>query len=124
MSIVAPCVVFFLFPGADPSDALSAGDPYHFAADGSAGVGGKEHHHLGHRDNLPEHDVRYGMADEYTRLCYRLWEDSWADHAAENAECVFVSGANPQVAGDYARNVRAGTADDGRQADDVLVAPA
>jgi alkanesulfonate monooxygenase SsuD/methylene tetrahydromethanopterin reductase-like flavin-dependent oxidoreductase (luciferase family) len=44
--------------------------------------------------------------------------------AAENVECVFVSGANPQVAGDYARNVRAGMADDGRQADDVLVAPA
>lgn len=30
---------------------------------------------------LPEHDERYAMADEYCRLCYRLWEDSWADDA-------------------------------------------
>ncbi len=30
---------------------------------------------------LPEHDVRYAMADEYCRVCYRLWEDSWADDA-------------------------------------------
>ncbi len=32
-------------------------------------------------DNLPDHDERYAMADEYCRLCYRLWEDSWADDA-------------------------------------------
>ncbi len=30
---------------------------------------------------LPDHDVRYEMADEYCRLCYQLWEDSWADDA-------------------------------------------
>jgi FMN-dependent oxidoreductase (nitrilotriacetate monooxygenase family) len=30
---------------------------------------------------LPEHDLRYAMADEYCGLCYRLWEDSWADDA-------------------------------------------
>ena len=30
---------------------------------------------------LPAHDVRYEMADEYCKLCYRLWEDSWADDA-------------------------------------------
>lgn len=126
---------------------------------------------------LPEHDERYAMADEYTRLCYRLWEDSWADDAvlrdkqrgvyadparvrdidhdgrwysvhgchlcepspqrtpvlfqagasgrgtdfaAENAECVFVIGANPQVAGEYAQNVRAKMAGFGRQPDDVV----
>ncbi len=32
-------------------------------------------------DGLPEHDVRYSMADEYCRLCYKLWEDSWAEDA-------------------------------------------
>ena len=30
---------------------------------------------------LPDHDVRYDMADEFCRLCYKLWEDSWADDA-------------------------------------------
>lgn len=127
--------------------------------------------------NLPDHDVRYAMADEYTRLCYRLWEESWADDAvlkdkqrgiyadprkvrdidhdgeyysvhgchicepspqrtpvlfqagasergtafaAENAECVFVIGANPRVAGDYARTVRARMANFKRSPDDVL----
>ena len=30
---------------------------------------------------LPEHDTRYEMADEYCRVCYGLWEDSWADDA-------------------------------------------
>ncbi len=127
--------------------------------------------------NLPEHDERYAMADEYTRLCYRLWEESWADDAvlkdkrrgiyadpskvrdidhdgkyysvhgchlcepspqrtpvlfqagasgrgtdfaAENAECIFVIGANPKVAGDYARNIRGKMANYGRRADDVL----
>jgi long-chain alkane monooxygenase len=30
---------------------------------------------------LPDHDERYAMADEYCNLCYRLWEDSWADDA-------------------------------------------
>ena len=33
---------------------------------------------------LPEHDVRYDMADEYCNICYRLWEDSWADDAVLN----------------------------------------
>jgi FMN-dependent oxidoreductase (nitrilotriacetate monooxygenase family) len=32
-------------------------------------------------DDLPDHDERYRMAQEYARLCYRLWEDSWADDA-------------------------------------------
>jgi len=32
-------------------------------------------------DGLPEHDVRYDMADEYCKLCYRLWEESWAEDA-------------------------------------------
>ena len=40
-------------------------------------------HGLG-MDGLPEHDVRYDMADEYCRICYRLWEDSWADDAVLN----------------------------------------
>lgn len=127
--------------------------------------------------NLPEHDERYAMAEEYCRLCYRLWEDSWADNAvmkdkrrgvyadpakvrdidhdgpyfslhgchicepspqrtpvlfqagasdrgtafaAEHAECVFVIGANPRVAGDYAKNIRAKMATFGRRAEDVL----
>jgi hypothetical protein len=26
------------------------------------------------------------MVDQYTRLCYRLWEDSWADHAVVNGK--------------------------------------
>ncbi len=30
---------------------------------------------------LPDHDVRYEMADEFCHLCYQLWEDSWADDA-------------------------------------------
>ena len=30
---------------------------------------------------IPEHDERYDMADEYARLCYQLWENSWADDA-------------------------------------------
>jgi FMN-dependent oxidoreductase (nitrilotriacetate monooxygenase family) len=127
---------------------------------------------------LPEHDVRYAMADEYCQLCYRLWEDSWADDAvlrdkvrglfadparvrdidhdgtyyklhgchiaepspqrtpvlfqagssargtdfaARHAECVFVIGSTPQVAGDYARGIRAKMSACGRRADDVLV---
>lgn len=126
---------------------------------------------------LPEHDQRYAMADEYARLCYRLWEDSWADDAvlrdrargvyadparvrdidhdgtwyrlhgchlcepspqrtpvlfqagtsepganfaAEHAECIFVIGATPQVAGDYARNIRTRMARYGRRPEDVL----
>ena len=32
-------------------------------------------------EGLPEHDLRYDMADEYCKLCYKLWEDSWADGA-------------------------------------------
>ncbi|MGR8919945.1 MAG: LLM class flavin-dependent oxidoreductase [Gammaproteobacteria bacterium] len=131
---------------------------------------------FGH-DNLPEHDERYEMADEYCRVCYRLWEDSWADDAvladkrrsiyadparvrdidhdgkyyavhgchlcepspqrtpvlfqagtsdrgsafaAENAECIFVIGANPAVAGDYARTIREKTAAFGRRPEDIL----
>ncbi len=30
---------------------------------------------------IPEHDERYDMADEYAKLCYQLWENSWADDA-------------------------------------------
>lgn len=30
---------------------------------------------------IAEHDERYEMADEYARLCYQLWENSWADDA-------------------------------------------
>lgn len=30
---------------------------------------------------IPEHDVRYEMADEYCKLCYQLWENSWSDDA-------------------------------------------
>lgn len=30
---------------------------------------------------IPEHDERYDMADEYARLSYQLWENSWADDA-------------------------------------------
>ncbi len=125
---------------------------------------------------LPDHDVRYAMADEYCNLCYRLWEDSWADdavlrdkrrgiyaepsrvrdidhdgtyykvhgcHIAEpspqrtpvlfqagssargtdfasaHAECVFVIGSNPRVAGDYAKAIRTKMAGQGRQPEDV-----
>ncbi|KAJ9144999.1 Xenobiotic compound family [Pleurostoma richardsiae] len=32
-------------------------------------------------DKLPEHDLRYEMADEYLTLAYKLWESSWADGA-------------------------------------------
>ncbi len=30
---------------------------------------------------IPEHDERYDMADEYCKLVYQLWENSWADDA-------------------------------------------
>ncbi len=33
---------------------------------------------------LPGHDERYGLAEEYCALCYRLWEDRWADDAVIN----------------------------------------
>jgi FMN-dependent oxidoreductase (nitrilotriacetate monooxygenase family) len=33
------------------------------------------------RPALPEHDERYGIADEYLDICYRLWESSWEDSA-------------------------------------------
>lgn len=126
---------------------------------------------------LPEHDERYAMADEYCRLCYRLWEDSWADDAvikdrehgiyadpakvrdidhdgryfklhgchlaepspqrtpvlfqagssprgsdfaAQHAECVFVVGSKPAIAGEYVRNIRAKMAAHGRDPQDVL----
>ncbi|MBI2800196.1 MAG: LLM class flavin-dependent oxidoreductase [Gammaproteobacteria bacterium] len=126
---------------------------------------------------LPEHDERYAMADEYCRLCYRLWEDSWADDAvikdrirgiyadpakvrdidhdgryfklhgchlaepspqrtpvlfqagssprgsdfaAEHAECVFVVGSKPVIAGEYVRNIRAKMAAHGGDPQDVL----
>ncbi|KAF5004225.1 hypothetical protein FDECE_9254 [Fusarium decemcellulare] len=32
-------------------------------------------------EKLPEHDLRYEMADEYVNLMYKLWEGSWADDA-------------------------------------------
>ena len=127
--------------------------------------------------SLPEHDVRYEMADEYCRLCYRLWEDSWADDAvladkqrgiyadparvrdvdhdgkyfklhgchiaepspqrtpvlfqagssergtnfaAQHAECVFVIGSSPKVAGDYSQAIRRKMAGVGRRPEDVL----
>ena len=35
---------------------------------------------FGLRD-LPAHDERHEMAAEYCNLCYRRWEDSWADDA-------------------------------------------
>jgi FMN-dependent oxidoreductase (nitrilotriacetate monooxygenase family) len=126
---------------------------------------------------LPEHDVRYAMADEYCQLCYRLWEDSWADDAvmkdkrrgiyadpakvrdidhdgtyykmhgchiaepspqrtpvlfqagssargtefaAKHAECVFVIGSSPTVAGDYTKAIRTKMANHGRRPEDVL----
>lgn len=126
---------------------------------------------------LPAHDERYAMADEYCNLCYRLWEDSWADDAvvkdrergiyadpakvrdvdhdglyfkvhgchisepsvqrtpvlfqagssergsdfaAGHAECVFVIGSAPQVAGDYVRNIRSKMVSHGRRPEDVL----
>lgn len=128
-------------------------------------------------ETLPEHDQRYAMADEYSNVCYRLWEDSWADDAvladraraiyadparvrdidhdgeyyrthgchlcepspqrtpvifqagasdrgsdfaAANAECVFVIGATPTVAREYARTIRDKTASFGRDPADVL----
>ncbi|MBX9606583.1 MAG: LLM class flavin-dependent oxidoreductase [Gammaproteobacteria bacterium] len=127
---------------------------------------------------LPEHDQRYEIADEYASLCYRLWEDSWAedavradrksgvytdpsrvrdidhdgryyrvhgchvsepspqrtpvlfqagssargtDFAARHAECVFVIGSKPHVAGDYARTVREKAVAAGRRGEDVAV---
>ncbi len=35
---------------------------------------------LGLKD-LPEHDARYDMADEYLEVLYKLWEASWQDDA-------------------------------------------
>ncbi|RSL43339.1 hypothetical protein CEP54_015132 [Fusarium duplospermum] len=32
-------------------------------------------------EQLPEHDTRYEMAEEYLSLVYKLWEGSWADDA-------------------------------------------
>jgi FMN-dependent oxidoreductase (nitrilotriacetate monooxygenase family) len=32
-------------------------------------------------DQLPEHDTRYEMAEEYVNLLYKFWESSWADGA-------------------------------------------
>ena len=46
-------------------NVVTGGFPHEQAADG----------------DFMEHDERYAMADEYCRLCYRLWEDSWADDA-------------------------------------------
>ena len=117
------------------------------------------------------------MAAEYCNLCYRRWEDSWADDAvvkdkrrgiyadptkvrdidhdgkyysmhgcplcepspqrtrvlfqagasergsdfaAEHAECVFLMGPTPQIAGDYARNIRSRMTKFGRDPSDVL----
>lgn len=127
---------------------------------------------------LPEHDQRYEIADEYASLCYRLWEDSWAedavradrksgvytdpsrvrdidhdgrhfrvhgchvsepspqrtpvlfqagtssrgtDFAARHAECVFVIGSKPHVAGDYARGIREKAVAGGRRGEDIAV---
>jgi long-chain alkane monooxygenase len=33
------------------------------------------------RRELPEHDERYSIADEYLEVCYKLWEGSWEDNA-------------------------------------------
>lgn len=127
---------------------------------------------------LPAHDERYEIADEYAQLCYRLWEDSWADDAvlvdrqrgiyadparvrdihhhgkyyrvdgchvsepspqrtpvlfqagtsprgtdfaARHAECVFVIGSKPHVAGDYARILREKVQAAGRAANSLAV---
>ncbi|WP_227354100.1 LLM class flavin-dependent oxidoreductase [Haladaptatus salinisoli] len=32
-------------------------------------------------DERMEHDARYDRAEEFLRVCYRLWEDSWEDDA-------------------------------------------
>ncbi|WP_049970513.1 LLM class flavin-dependent oxidoreductase [Haladaptatus cibarius] len=32
-------------------------------------------------DERMEHDTRYDRAEEFMRVCYRLWEDSWEDDA-------------------------------------------
>ena len=32
-------------------------------------------------DALPDHDIRYDMADDYCDLVYKLWEASWAEDA-------------------------------------------
>ncbi|MBL6749751.1 MAG: LLM class flavin-dependent oxidoreductase [Nevskia sp.] len=126
---------------------------------------------------LPEHDERYAMADEYCGVCYRLWEDSWADDAvlcdrkrgiyadpakvrdidhrgryytvqgchlaepspqrtpvlfqagasprgtdfaAAHAECVFVIGSKPQIAGQYVADIREKMRARGRDPADVL----
>lgn len=127
---------------------------------------------------LPPHDERYEIADEYAQVCYRLWEDSWADDAvladrqrgiyadparvrdihhhgryyrvdgchvsepspqrtpvlfqagtsprgtdfaARHAECVFVIGSKPHVAGDYARILREKVQAAGRPADALAI---
>ena len=32
-------------------------------------------------DSLPDHDIRYDMADDYCEAVYKLWEASWAEDA-------------------------------------------
>lgn len=32
-------------------------------------------------ERLPDHDARYGQADEYMEVAYKLWEGSWKDGA-------------------------------------------
>ena len=51
------------------------------------------------RDTQRPHDDRYDMADEYVALCYRLWEESWAEDAM----------ARDRTAGIYARPERVRT---------------
>lgn len=41
--------------------------------------GARAHGHA----SLIAHDERYSMADEYMQVCYKLWEGSWQDGAAE-----------------------------------------
>ncbi|MDF0731790.1 LLM class flavin-dependent oxidoreductase [Pseudomonas entomophila] len=45
---------------------------------------------LGQRDQL-SHDQRYGLAEEYLQVCYKLWETSWEDDAvrADRASGVY-----------------------------------
>jgi FMN-dependent oxidoreductase (nitrilotriacetate monooxygenase family) len=45
--------------------------------------------------DLPDHDQRYDMADEYLEVLYKLWEASWEDDAvlADKAHCVYADPA-------------------------------
>ena len=65
----------------------------------------------------PADQIRIDRIEAFAQKCE---QPRGSDFAAEHAECVFVVGSKPAIAGEYVRNIRTKMAAQGRDPQDVL----